>query len=156
MIREYPNFRITVSTYDLPADQDEIAYLDAVEANLKQIAASVTGQAVLFKIRAHGLVMIVPYTEEFARKNVHGDRCNATSSAILPRENKADLVAQVAFSPKVFAAQSPCGRGPGHQADVVLLHELVHAGRRLGLDYKYVPLSGSLADYDNEEEFFAI
>src|SRR5262249_7125062 len=117
MIREYPNFRITVSTYDLPADQDEIAYLDAVEANLKQIAASVTGQAVLFKIRAHGLVMIVPYTEEYARKNVHGDRCNATSSAILPRKNKADLVAQVAFSPKVFAAQSPCGRGPGLQPD---------------------------------------
>jgi hypothetical protein len=154
--KKLDNFPVVISGDDLPVGQSEIAYFNAVEADLNAIRQSATGRAILFKIQAHGTILIQPYTDEYARKMVNGSKCNATSEDMLLRPSNSGRVVQVRHSPKIYARGSPCSKGPGRFPDMVLLHELVHAGRTLGLDYKNVRLSGPLAGYENEEEFFAV
>lgn len=148
---QYPLYGITVSAYELPASQSETVYLSDVDRDLQQIATTVTGRAVFAKIKAHGQVLVAPYTRQFSSQ---AGTCNAVET---PPVSKGSKVDQVRFTHAVFAAGSPCSRGPGDQyPDSVLLHELVHAGRSLGGDAKTVPLTGALAGYEFEEEFFAI
>lgn len=155
--QKYEEFHVIVNAYDLPPNESEIAWYNGVDVNLKAIARSTVGQAILYKIRSEGWLLIVPYTAEFARKNTHGSSCNAVTF-MLPDSVKAkDRTAQVAFSASTYKKGSSCAAsGPAKQPDSVLLHELVHAGRKLGLDARDVKLDGKLAGYENEEEFFAI
>jgi hypothetical protein len=45
---------------------------------------------------------------------------------------------------------------PGSLPDTVLLHEMIHGLRQIqGRDNKW-PMTGSVRDYENEEEFLAI
>jgi hypothetical protein len=123
---------------------------------IRKIAASVTGQAVIFKIRSEGFLAVSLYT----KGDFNADTDVATEGMILSR------LAHIHFSPSTFDAVTvvngfvfPNVKAillPGQQPAPTLLHEMVHAGRILGRDFKMLPLTGKMAPYDNEEDFFAI
>lgn len=150
---ELDNLGITVSAYELPPELDEQAYLNDVGTNLHRISLSATGRAIFTKILAHGKVLITPFTAEVSRRTQSGSCNSVTESVTLKPSHR---IATVSFTPAIYRTNSPCARSHGREPDPVLLHELVHAGRKLGFDAKQVPLTGRLAPYDNEEEFFAI
>ena len=120
---------------------------------VEQIARSKTGQAVIKKIRAHGVVLIRPWTKQEMN-------AVAKSNPIL------GIIGIIEFSPStwetiVIVHGIPMPNhvvilNPGFKPDEVLLHEMVHAGRVLGGDLKTIKLKGAMKDYDNEEEFFAV
>ena len=149
---ELNNYGVVISAYELPADQNEQRYYDSVKTTLDRIGVTLTGNAIYSKIIAHGQVLIVPYTEDYVRRF---GACNSEAENI--DTNKSHRVAKIAFTPAKWGVSSTCGRRTGFVADNVLLHELVHAGRKLGGDdVGKVPLAGRMAGYDDEEEFFAI
>ena len=165
MRRALPNYSVVIDTKWM---DDDVAsdYTDLIEGILNQIGSSTVGRAVLAKIKAHGWVVIVPYSSDDADK--YGV-CNALSRKKFLLDGfeatefdspvpVTGIGTEIAFSPKTWGAADPfgCAHQPGSQPDDVLIHELIHAGRRLGGDMKQVPLTGSLADYDSEEEFFAV
>lgn len=123
---------------------------------VEQIARSRTGQAVIEKIRAHGWVIIEPFrTDKF---NAYA--LNRTTDII------GLVIGSIEYSPSTFATIVSVGGikmpnhlailNPGFKPDEVLLHEMVHAGRVLGHQLNQIKLTGAMANYDNEEEFFAV
>jgi hypothetical protein len=122
---------------------------------VEEIARSRTGQAIFEKIRAHGLVVIEPYT---------GNDLNAR--ALINTFDLGTVIGRIEFSPATFATTVTVAGvrmpnyaaliNPGFRPDQVLLHELVHAGRVVGHQVNTIKLTGLMAAYDNEEEFFAV
>lgn len=145
-----------------------------VEAHLRQCARTLVGKAVFAKIRAHGRVLIIPYTlyidQHFNGKNRSPINAYSlkdagsfqfslgTAASWQPFDQTPTNV--VCFSPRRFdniPASSPMYRSAGFLAADVLFHELVHAGRELGGDAQNDQrLTGRLVRYENEAEYFAV
>jgi hypothetical protein len=131
------------------------SYEAEVKSLLDKILRTQTGKAIDTKIRAHGGVLVVPYTK--------GDfNAQELSDEALRSWYK---IAVIEFSPSTFehivtiyGLKMPDTRAmwPGMEGDEALFHEMVHAARFLGHDLKQTPLTGTMAPYEDEEEFFAI
>ncbi len=143
-------------------------YEDLVEMCLRDCARTAVGKAVFAKIRAHGRVLIIPYTNTIAIRYKTGS-LNALSFGDRESMAYAQLslgfmdcfsTKVVAFSPLryILAAQSAkTALGAGMRAADVLFHELVHAGRTLGGEARQdLPLTGRLARYGTEADYFAV
>lgn len=143
--------------------ESEEEYEDEVVRLVNLIVASRSGGAIAHKISSSGVTRIVPYSEKSEKKFGH---CNAVAKSDMKYfkgwkgvlANPMIKTATVEFTPKLWKESSSCrwNSGPGFTPDEVLMHELVHSARQLGADSAHVPLSGALAVYDNEEEFFAV
>ena len=171
-MRELNKYSIIISVADSGLEGSQAKqYEDRVEACILQCTSTVVGRAVIAKIRAHGRVVVIPYTNRFADKFKTGN-LNAmslsTDSSIefnpLVRKYFDPVFARstniVCFSPMRYdfmpASNARFGAA-GFSAPDILLHELVHAGRELGGDgRKDEKLRGSLARYDDEGEYFAV
>lgn len=149
-------------------------YEDMVERCLMECSSTVVGKSVFAKIRQRGRVLIIPYTiavadaigitdpykpNAFALGTRGAIRFNTLQNGLFEKIEALATTSVVAFSPLRFELiRSPGMKGAaGFKAGDILLHELVHAGRKLGgqsRDSK--PLTGRLARYDDEEEYFAI
>jgi len=144
--------------YSIVIDDQGIANFQSdIEATLATIANTKTGWAVFRKIVAHGVVRIRPYSAAMAAQ--YGT-CNALAFGEEHQE-KVDgglhrKAVDVEFTRSPWTGASRCAHGPGSSADEILIHELVHAMRNLGKDSRNIPLTGSMAGYQNEEEFFAV
>jgi hypothetical protein len=61
------------------------------------------------------------------------------------------------YSRSMWEKDSKCyAPGPGAKSDEILLHEMIHGLRDLAGVAGDTALTGAYADYDNEEEFYAI
>lgn len=156
MAEYLPEYGVIVSGESAEADDGSSALYEAnVKAELKRLADTVTGTAIFEKIKAHGAVQIKPYIK--ARQDLPGNgKCNAISTGIVKEDKKYRIITPLEYSPHTWSADSTCSSGPGTQADVVLIHELTHSARKLGKDFKKVPLTGTLGPYEDEEEYFGI
>ncbi len=140
------------TTFGRPEDHER-----EVERVLAQLIGSRTGYGVFRKIVTHGVVRIQPHiptgTDFF-------HVCNAFAIPQKYREQITSGLSRpailVKFSPGTWAPGNGCLFGPGAQPDEMLLHELVHAMRLLGGEFKQVPLQGKLAGYEDEEEYFGV
>ncbi len=132
-------------------------YEDDITKIIAKLNASPVGHAIIAKIRRHGSLVVTPYTK--------GD-FNAETMADPGYNLFQGKVAYVHFSPSTFetftviaGVRIPNVRAiilPGQQPDTTLLHEMVHASRVLGGEFKMTALKGAMATYENEEDFFAI
>jgi hypothetical protein len=127
------------------------SFQDDVSTVVRSIAATATGRAILAKITAHGIVVITPMNK---------GEVNALAHPVV-----LGGLAPIQFSPTTwspvtlingFPVPNIYASFPGMQADEVLLHEMVHSARGLGREAKVIKLTGAMAPYENEEEFFAI
>jgi hypothetical protein len=132
-------------------------YQSDIEMTLTDIAKTKTGMAIFHKIVAHGVVRIKPYSAAMAAK---WGKCNALAFG---EEHQEEVdgglhrkAVDVEYTRTTWTGVSRCFSGPGAMADEILAHELVHAMRNLGGDSKQVPLTGAMAGYENEEEYFAV
>jgi hypothetical protein len=135
-----------------------IAGSDDYRGEIRNILAIIksqnAGRAVVNEIQRLGILALKPYGKaDF----------NATTDDLGPR------AVVIAFSPATFASEITIrgikvpkvpdvrSKWPGMVADEVLLHEMVHAANGLGPGFKVAKLlTGKMAPYENEEEFFAI
>jgi hypothetical protein len=118
-------------------------------------------RAIFYKIKVHGQVLggatIVPWN---AQDIIASGTCNATG--LDPNVDNPDYgfwrpgKATVHFSPQTWSSGPCAGGGVGSRPEEILFHELVHAARFVGRDFSQIPLSGGMAGYDDEEEFFAV
>jgi hypothetical protein len=132
---------------------------------VKGLLATQTGRAIATKIQTHGTVLI---TDDYPGK-VRGEY-NAEFDPALGKNNKT--LGIVVFHPqdatvttaKIFyngkeisvaQVRSIQRNYAGFQPDEILFHELVHAARYLGGDFKQTPIP-KMPDYDNEEEYFTV
>ncbi len=136
---------------------------------VRDCASSIVGKAVFSKIRTHGKVLIIPYTNYLANL-FKGGTFNAFSlddeSSFSLNASRAQMgetpfhfnrINVVLFSPRRFSIVSSAERQAGFSASDVLLHELVHSGRTLGGDARSDrKLHGALAKYENDAEYFAV
>jgi len=129
----------------------------SLEFILERILKSITGRAVLRQIMANGVVRIQPYD---ARKYPKYGNCNALAFGATHEEKVSRALHRTAvdvhFSANSWSATSGCRKGPGSLADEILLHELVHAMRNLAQKSNQASLTGKMAGYENEEEYFAV
>lgn len=65
------------------------------------------------------------------------------------------MAAKLNFSPMSFT-NNPCNADPVSGPMDVLVHELVHCQRSLSRIMSNAKLTGALAAYENEEEYFAV
>jgi hypothetical protein len=142
-----------------------------VERHLRECASTVVGKAVFTKIRAHGRVLMIPYTLSIDRFFKTGP-INALSLGsydsyrfglgTAAKLGPFDLLHTnvVCFSPRRFdliPAGSALHLAAGYRASDILFHELVHAGRALGKEAdRDQALHGRLVRYENEAEYFAV
>jgi hypothetical protein len=148
--------RVSGTSTDYDSDAAAIA---------RGLVATQTGRAIVTKIRTHGTVLI---TDDYPGK-VRGE-FNAEFDPALGKSNKT--LGIVVFHPqdgtvttaKIFyngkeislaQVRSIQQHYTAMQPDEILFHELVHAARYLGGDYKKTPIP-EMPDYDNEEEYFAV
>jgi hypothetical protein len=144
VFRYAPNIIVADGTRSMPMS-DYVAFergtLDALEEIVKN---SWVGYGLIMAIRElSGEIIITPNYSKV---------CNAT--AAIPSWKGVNQI-EIVYSPVVFGVNS-CN-GPGFRADEFLLHELVHAYRRL--KNKTIKISGLQIDdfvYTNFEEFASI
>ena len=68
-MRELNKYSIIISVADSGLEGSQAKqYEDRVEACILQCTSTVVGRAVIAKIRAHGRVVVIPYTNRFAEK----------------------------------------------------------------------------------------
>lgn len=159
---QYKNYSVKIDGASLLQDalspfanfESVAAYEAAVKDTLDTITkrANGVGQTILDALPKNKTLVIVPYETSA----IHGV-CNATASdaTILESGN-----ARVRFTPAIWIPGGVCktavGNGLGADSDEVLLHEILHAYRKLRGTYNKMPLSQPDKSYDNIEEFFAI
>jgi hypothetical protein len=121
------------------------------------IGATRAGKILLHWIKNSGThrdwVLIAPYSQA-AQYGV----CNAIAwDDLWPVQigTREVMASKVNFSPETFM-HATCHLGLNFTPLEVLVHELVHAQRHVTRIAKDVPLTGPLAGYENEEEFFAV
>jgi hypothetical protein len=155
-----------LSGYAVVIDPDGVApypekdYEDLVELHIGEIYSTVVGRAIFAIIRAHGRVLIQPYTgdEQCQGQSVGGynPAGYGTLGRFTPSYNNYQVVQ---YSPQFYAKgyPTPCAKRLGWDGNELLCHEIFHAARRLGGDpSRFDGLDGDMAGWDNEEEFFAI
>jgi hypothetical protein len=140
-------------------------YDSDVAAIVRGLLATQTGRAIATKIQTHGTVLI---TDDYPGKLL--GEYNAEFDPALGKNNKT--LGIVVFHPqdatittaKIFyngkeisvaQVRSIQRNYAGFQPDEIVFHELVHAARYLGGDFKQTPIP-KMPDYDNEEEYFAV
>ncbi len=128
---------------------------DSVRRNLTWIAKTASGRIVLNSIAFYRKwVPIYPYDEKLGSCNAYVGPNSA------PSRDGRGYGATVFFSPHKFHRSSPCHGGAGNDRgslpDEVLLHELVHAFRRVSGKRNRTETSGGLINYNSNEEFIAI
>jgi hypothetical protein len=127
------------------------------------ILSSVTGKAIATKIKAHGQVLITDDYPGMDSREINSDFQPSRSSKKLgvidfhPHNKKLSTTQVVFNGTPITDAQLRFihQHAPGQKPDEILCHEMVHASRYLGGDFKMTPIP-SMPDYDNEEDYFAI
>lgn len=131
---------------------------------VRGLLATQTGRAIATKIRTHGTVLIA---DDYPGK-VWGEY-NAEFDPALGNNKTLGIVVfhpqdGTVTTPKIFfkgkeisvaQVRSIQKNYTSFQPDEVLFHELVHAARYLGGDFKKTPIP-KMPEYDNEEEYFAV
>jgi hypothetical protein len=134
--------------------EEALNYEAAVRSVLDKMSkkAGGVGLAVLNALPKAKDIVIVPYEE-----NGTWGACNATAGdATILEAGKA----RVRYSPSTWKVGGVCstsiGAGIGAGDDEILLHELLHAYRRVKGSYNKLPFTKPDKAYDSNEELFAI
>jgi hypothetical protein len=122
-----------------------------------------TGQAIATKIRAHGEVLIDEDYPGTDRREVNSEFEPGKSSAKLAiigfhPHNRRLNTSRILYNGREITLgqlRNMQQHYTGWRPDEILLHEMVHAARYLGGDFKKTPIPG-MPEYENEEEYFAI
>ena len=128
----------------------------SVRRHITWIAKTHSGRTVLSAIKFYG--KWVPITHYDGK---HGT-CNAYVNQRAGRApDGRPYGAMVYYSPHLFQRGAPChndhpGLNGSSLPDEILLHELVHAFRRVSGKRARVETDGGLINYDSNEEFIAI
>jgi hypothetical protein len=127
------------------------------------ILTSVTGRAIATKIKAHGEVLITDDYNGIDSREINSDFQPGLSSRKLgiigfhPHNRRLNTV-DIVFNGKPISPKQLKyihEHSPGQTPDQILCHELLHAARYLGGDYKKTPIP-KMPEYENEEEYFAV
>ena len=152
-------------------DQDQIKVSGSSEAYEVEVSrivtgmilSSATGKAIATKIKAHGEVLITDDYPGMDSREINSDFQPSRSSKKLgvidfhPHNKKINTTQVVFNGTPLSDAQLRFihKHSPGQKPDEILCHEMLHAARYLGGDFKMTPIP-SMPDYDNEEDYFAI
>jgi hypothetical protein len=148
---------ITVSGTSRAYEEEIVRILE------KMILNSFTGKAIVTKIKAHGAVLITDDYPGIDRRELNSDFQPSLSSKKLgiigfhPHNKNLNSV-QVVFNGTPWTPSQVSyihKHSPGMKPDEVLCHEMMHAARWLGGDFKKTPIP-SMPEYETEEEYFAI
>jgi hypothetical protein len=135
-------------------------YEAELERLVRRALATVTGQAIATKIRAHGNVLLAQDYPGMDRGELNDETTDGrTKGLVVIGFHPYDInVGTFVFNGRPVAATwvQAFSRAPGHFPDEDLIHELVHAARILGGDQKTIKLKGTMEGWDTEEEFFAV
>jgi len=142
----------------------EVAYIKDVQNDLVKIFGTTVGLQVLRGIAGSpkGKMYIMPYIPDY---QADLGRCNAfASEPSWDVEGFFDYEADfwgdniiLRYTHSDWSAGSECATtGPGSRPEEILLHEMIHGLRNLYGVSNTRPLGGWMANYDNEEEFYAI
>ena len=151
----------------------DAAYEQQTVAILSSVLATGTGQAIQAIVRAHGMIVVEPYTASdevnAGARNAYADANNVKDVSKLDTGTGGTKVAYIHFSANemtkavvllppyyIPTVSVPPVTGPGSLPDEVLFHEMVHIGRVMGGDFNQIPLAGPMSNYTDEEDFFAI
>jgi Effector protein len=134
------------------------AWTQAVREDIKKISQTKVGSLLLRSIKHHGQVI-------FIRPRRSTD-CNAETGYGEEIHNKGSLHAgtgaTISFNPEIYKVGGVCETkhlemgGIHIQSHETLLHELVHAFRKVSGKLKQIPLGKGLAFYNTNEEFNAV
>jgi Effector protein len=136
------------------------AWTQAVREDIKKISQTKVGSLLLRSIRHHGKVVTI-------RPRQEGSNCGGARTSpgdVVGTAGVWDVItgATIAFNPDTYKIGGTCskyylGIGGFHiESDEVLLHELVHAFRKVSGKEKTTPLSKGLIFYDDNEDFNAV
>jgi hypothetical protein len=138
------------------------AWREAVLSQLRKIAASSAGLALLRSIQASkGWILIKPLWWKH-ECNAHGREAPAQVAAWELGYSGRTFTGLVAYDPQVYMSGSECYKDAmlsnprynrGGYPDEVLFHELIHAYRKISNE---ISLGGGLIRYTSDEEFFAV
>jgi len=136
-------------------------YEARVAGMVNGIGQTRAGKILLHYIKNSGTqrdwVFIRPFENTSEAKK---DRCNAYAFDdlwVIDVGRRQIMAVPVWFSPETFMNMSPCTWGqPVSNPLHVLVHELVHAQRFVSRISNNNKLTGALAGYEYEEEFYAI
>lgn len=138
-------------------------YDEEVSRIANVVLRTVTGKAIAVKIKAHGEVWITNDYNGIDSREINADFQPSLSSKKMgiigfhPHNHRLNTVDVVfngnSISPKQL--ENIHKHSPGQKPDEILCHEMLHAARYLGGDYKKTPIP-KMPEYENEEEYFAI
>jgi hypothetical protein len=157
MTKRLDQGEITVSgTSD--AYEDEVSRLVT-----NMILTTVTGRAIATKIKAHGEVLITDDYTGIDSRDINSEFKPGLSKRNLGivgfhPHNKTINTVEILLNGKPISSRQLSyiqEHAPSMKPDEILCHELVHAARYLGGDYKKTPIP-KMPDYDDEEEYFAV
>jgi hypothetical protein len=137
--------------------KDTTGYETAVTSILETITnrANGIGQKLFNALPADKNIVIVPYNDQELIKKY--GKCNALAAGATSFERGE---ARVRFTPESWKAGGQCALdnapGIGIAEDEVLLHELLHAYRKVRGTFNRMPLNTPGMSYENLEEYFAI